>query len=195
MDIFPTLPPTCSNNNCKAFVLAPFRDPDQECRTLRLRSTISESLRRIPMLASNRPSRQMFAQSRERSSFKNASLVRAAAFFAIIVLLAGSSYFISTAADSHKGARSQKAAAAVGESGKVAKVNSVEAWNSSGFPSLTPTFSTLLPLLQAQTEPIATYAADCTTRKTDFNLGDTVCAKATGVPDSVFPWKVLWLDP
>ena len=31
-------------------------------------------------------------------------------------------------------------------------------------------------------ESIATFAADCTTPQTDFNLGETVCAKLTGAP-------------
>src|SRR5205085_5329888 len=39
------------------------------------------------------------------------------------------------------------------------------------------------------------YAQDCTTPKSDFNLGETVCAKATGVPDTFFVWHVLWGDP
>ena len=41
------------------------------------------------------------------------------------------------------------------------------------FASLAPT---VLPVLQSQTDPVATYAPDCTTPKTDFNLGDGVDA-------------------
>jgi uncharacterized repeat protein (TIGR01451 family) len=45
-------------------------------------------------------------------------------------------------------------------------------------------------------ESIATYDdATCSTPKTDFFLGDTVCVKATGVPTSVFPWRITWVDP
>src|ERR1043165_158811 len=44
-------------------------------------------------------------------------------------------------------------------------------------------------------EGISTVASDCTTPKTDFNLGDTVCAKASGVQPSLFPWHVSWTDP
>lgn len=44
-------------------------------------------------------------------------------------------------------------------------------------------------------EGVVTYAADCTTVKSDFNLGDTVCAKATGVPSTFFSWHVIWADP
>jgi hypothetical protein len=39
------------------------------------------------------------------------------------------------------------------------------------------------------TESIATYAADCLTPKTSFNLGDTVCAVVTGAPSGRrFQW-------
>jgi uncharacterized repeat protein (TIGR01451 family) len=46
-------------------------------------------------------------------------------------------------------------------------------------------------------EGVFTYAPDCTTPKTDFNLGDGVCAKASGVPATVAPfsWHVFWGDP
>jgi uncharacterized repeat protein (TIGR01451 family) len=47
-------------------------------------------------------------------------------------------------------------------------------------------------------EGIATFASngtDCTTPQSDFFLGDWVCAKATGVPPSLFPWRILWAGP
>ena len=46
------------------------------------------------------------------------------------------------------------------------------------------------PLVDA----VTTFAADCTTPKTDFALGDVVCIKATGVPVTVFTWHVNWVD-
>jgi uncharacterized repeat protein (TIGR01451 family) len=49
------------------------------------------------------------------------------------------------------------------------------------------------PLFSGQS--IATFAADCATPQADFNLGDTVCVKATGVPLSLFPWRISWVDP
>jgi len=52
----------------------------------------------------------------------------------------------------------------------------------------------LLPVLQSSPESIATYAPDCTTLKTDFDLGDIVCARATAVPVTVFSWHVAWPD-
>ena len=49
------------------------------------------------------------------------------------------------------------------------------------------------PLFSAQ--GVATFASDCTTPQTDFNLGETVCVKAAGVPLSLFPWRISWVDP
>jgi len=40
---------------------------------------------------------------------------------------------------------------------------------------------------------VATYATDCTTPKTTFTLGDTVCAKATGAAQ--FNRRFAWVDP
>src|SRR6266496_1695280 len=56
------------------------------------------------------------------------------------------------------------------------------------------TFKPLVPTPGPSTVGIATYAPDCATPKTDFNLGDTVCAKATGVPVTIFSWHVAWVD-
>lgn len=42
--------------------------------------------------------------------------------------------------------------------------------------------------------PVATYAADCTTPKTTFTLGDTVCVKVSG-NDPVFNRRIGWVDP
>ena len=44
-------------------------------------------------------------------------------------------------------------------------------------------------------DPIATFDTDCTTPKTDFTLGDTVCVKASGIPFTLFPWHIIWVDP
>ncbi len=51
----------------------------------------------------------------------------------------------------------------------------------------------ILPMFSAP--GVTTYAADCATPKTDFDLGDTVCVKATGVPLTIFNWWVSWVDP
>jgi len=41
------------------------------------------------------------------------------------------------------------------------------------------------------TESIATFAANCSTPKTDFNLGETVCARVTGSPLGFMPQRQL----
>lgn len=49
--------------------------------------------------------------------------------------------------------------------------------------AISPLSSLLLsPNPQAPAEMIETFASDCTTPKTDFDLGETVCAKITGAP-------------
>jgi hypothetical protein len=49
----------------------------------------------------------------------------------------------------------------------------------------------LMPLAANATESIATFAANCTTPKTDFNLGETVCARVTGSPLGSTPQRHL----
>lgn len=63
-----------------------------------------------------------------------------------------------------------------------------------------PGFTALLLMApqQAPYEPetITTYAADCTTPKSDFNFGDTVCAKIDGgIPLSIASRRFAWVDP
>jgi uncharacterized repeat protein (TIGR01451 family) len=60
-----------------------------------------------------------------------------------------------------------------------------------------PSDSSILPAtftVTAQAEAIATYAGDCTTPKTTFNLGDVVCARAVGF-DPSFNRRFAWQDP
>jgi uncharacterized repeat protein (TIGR01451 family) len=50
-----------------------------------------------------------------------------------------------------------------------------------------------MPPLPQAGETVATYASDCTTPKTAFVVGDTVCVVATGVPISpFFPRRLAW---
>ena len=46
-------------------------------------------------------------------------------------------------------------------------------------------------LSASATESIATFAANCSTPKTDFNLGETVCARVTGSPLGTTPQRQL----
>ena len=86
-----------------------------------------------------------------------------------------------------------EAGAAVG--GRVAERAAATApLTASGFvPPVFPLIQSLTPIPEA----IGTFAADCTTPKTDFTKGDTVCVKVTGTVNSVFPLsrKVYWIDP
>jgi uncharacterized repeat protein (TIGR01451 family) len=69
------------------------------------------------------------------------------------------------------------------------KASSPKAAGLSSAPLLAPLFAG---------EGIATFNADCSTPQTDFNLGDTVCVKATGVPTlptGFFPWRITWASP
>lgn len=58
----------------------------------------------------------------------------------------------------------------------------------------------LLPATMFQTQPslvetISTYAADCSTPKTNFNLGDTVCARAS-FPSAFLSFRrITWINP
>ena len=67
-------------------------------------------------------------------------------------------------------------------------------------PSLASAFiagiCSFLSLTAGATESIATFAADCSTPKTDFNLGETVCARVTGSPLGLSPQRQLsWVNP
>ena len=54
--------------------------------------------------------------------------------------------------------------------------------NVPGDPSQTPAGFTVLP------QPtLSTYSADCGTAKTDFNLGQTICIKVSGLSNAEFP--------
>src|SRR5215472_17842923 len=51
------------------------------------------------------------------------------------------------------------------------------------------------PMFQSN-ESIATFAAGCTTAKSSFNLGDSVCAVSTGAPSFFVPLRFfLWVAP
>jgi uncharacterized repeat protein (TIGR01451 family) len=59
--------------------------------------------------------------------------------------------------------------------------------------SFTPPLAALLR--QAATdEAVSTFAGGCTTPKTDYNLGETVCAEVSGVP-AVFPRRIVLISP
>lgn len=85
-----------------------------------------------------------------------------------LAILPGSSAATRGRADSAHAASEAAAPAALRESARVAPVLTSPA--------------TLVPAPFFQPAPVATYAADCTTPKSSFNLGETVCVKLSGIP-------------
>jgi uncharacterized repeat protein (TIGR01451 family) len=78
--------------------------------------------------------------------------------------------------------------------GASAKTASLTA-NSTVAPS-SSVFTPLSPEPQPFIQSIATFdGATCTTPQTDFQINEVVCAKATGVPVTLFPSFVAWVDP
>src|SRR5215213_354933 len=58
--------------------------------------------------------------------------------------------------------------------------------------------SSLAPMFSPQAAPpsIATYADDCTTPKTVFEVGETVCVSVSGIAaDASFPRRLRWEGP
>jgi len=56
-------------------------------------------------------------------------------------------------------------------------------------------YRSFLPTPVSSPEILATYDSDCTTPKTSFQIGDTVCAKATDVPVSSTARNLTWGAP
>ena len=72
--------------------------------------------------------------------------------------------------------------------------------NTQALATVQPGFITglfMVPQPQAfDPETITTYASDCTTPQSDFNFGDTVCAKIDGgIPLSISSRRFSWVDP
>src|SRR5258707_2135932 len=78
---------------------------------------------------------------------------------------------------------------------KLSKKASVAVSSPAFLAPLSSVFKPFLPTPPLSPEGIATFNSDCITPQSDFFLGDVVCAKASGVPVTVFPWHVLWVDP
>jgi uncharacterized repeat protein (TIGR01451 family) len=111
--------------------------------------------------------------------------LRFGAILILAVTLASGFYWSSAASSSSKALSNEKAAAAAREQNTTPTVADPAGAPSLGFVSF------LTPPPQAAVT-IATFASDCTTPKTVFNLQDTdktVCAKVTGAQPF---WRVLW---
>lgn len=92
---------------------------------------------------------------------------------------------------------SSPVAAANGMSAKENRGNSMIASNLKSFQSRSTAFRSFLPTPPAAPETIETFASNCTTPKTDFDLGETVCAKISGVPiGPLYPaLRIGWVSP
>src|SRR5437762_5015963 len=67
-----------------------------------------------------------------------------------------------------------------------------------GFAFFGSPLPSVLPIPQASSEMIETFASDCTTPKTDFDLGATVCAKISGAPlpdNGRAQRRIGWVSP
>jgi len=117
------------------------------------------------------------------------SLTRIAAFVALAALIGIPLFSSSSASSTSESSQPLPSSRLVGEKGAAVNSNGIlgNFLNTRKQPGL-------LPFSPALVETIDTFAADCTTPKTAFFLGETVCAKTDGV-DLNFPggrW-VHWL--
>lgn len=143
--------------------------------------------------------RSRFARSLKftpMSGSPTANFLRATAFLFLVGLLLGSFYFTSSASSSNRVFIKQSPARAhqlrpSGEAAKVGDVSSLTALSSTVLAPWSSTSPLPLPVLQSSAM-VATYAGDCSTPKTVFNVQDadkTVCAKVTGATPG---WQLIW---
>jgi uncharacterized repeat protein (TIGR01451 family) len=114
-----------------------------------------------------------------------------------LILLATALYSGASTSGFHLGNRQADSVAAV--KGKVARnISSKKTNNLPGTATITNSASEfLMPAAPVDPgdETVTTYAADCTTPKSKFHLGDTVCAKIDGGPLlSIYPRRFSWVD-
>ena len=113
--------------------------------------------------------------------------LRVGAVLVLAGLLASGVYWSAAASASRNAPLNQKSAVAQGAITTTSPVADL-----SGSPVGVGEYSSLLTFPQASPPTVATYASDCTTPKTVFNVRDsdkTVCAKVTGAPSF---WRILW---
>jgi uncharacterized repeat protein (TIGR01451 family) len=136
---------------------------------------------------------------RLRSIVPTANVPARLGVFSLFICLLAAAVNFGSAAKSGSGRRAIPASTDVSTNPVKESTAPVE---ESTAPSALPSVGlplTALLALQAAPEPgVETY--NCTTQapQTVFNLGDRVCARATGVPAAAFPefqWRVSWVDP
>ena len=146
--------------------------------------------------SSTPPHYNLAARPLSRGKRLNAGLARLCAFAVMLGLLATGVYTAASASSSRlfAGAR-RTAAVAAPEAG--AKATPGGQARTRRRAAASPVAG-LLPAMVFQTgETITTFESDCTTPSSTFELGDTVCAKVTGVtvgaPGGFAPRRVNWV--
>ncbi len=134
------------------------------------------------------------AKPAKRSSFKTARY----ALLILFLLVAGTLAAMpgSSAATSKRAARADNAAAHsrpdAARAAQQSTLQSREAGRGThGLGSSLPLLTPAAPFFFDP--PLATYAANCTTAKTSFSLGDTICAKVSGAPVGTTPLRQIVL--
>ena len=119
------------------------------------------------------------------SFIPNSSILRAGILIALLALIVIPFFSSSSASSSKQLARISEFPA----NDPVSAVRLNQRSELVGLLTNKPAIPSLLPLTVFQTPTsIETFAADCTTPKTSFALGDAVCAKATGLVGYRFAW-------
>ncbi len=116
------------------------------------------------------------------SLFSKSNLFRISVLLAFAVLVLVPVFTVSSAS------LLQKSVSHTGSVQVTEPVASMSA-NRSSLPLISPLL-TFMP--QGPGEEIATYAADCTTPQSTFEVGDTACAKATGPINDTY--KIHWVN-
>ena len=127
------------------------------------------------------------ARGTENTGHPTAGVARAGTVLILVILLAVAANFGS-------------AAKRLVSRGPAAGASSVPAESKRENVSFVRALARSAALLQSPSPPpeggVITYDCSTGTLKSDFNLGDAVCAKASGAPfGSLFPWRVIWVDP
>jgi Domain of unknown function (DUF5011)/HYR domain/Domain of unknown function DUF11 len=139
---------------------------------------------RASFFRSPRKTNSSFTHTRRPSlkGFLGGTAVRAGAFLAFFAIVATVFYAGTSSAASPSVTRAT-------ESSQAGARQLATSYNSGTW---------LLPALMFQpalVETIETYAADCSTPKTDFNLGETVCVRAA-FPSAFLSFRrITWVDP
>ena len=110
-----------------------------------------------------------------------------------LAVLAATAFYSTSSASLDRTAKSSNPSTKTVTQGAsvVVASNKQSLWNP--FGAFSPLF---MPQAPPPPESIATYAADCTTAKTTFALGDTVCAVVSNAPVlSPAERSVTWQDP